>query len=199
VNQVVSALNLKVTPLPQEESKEGTAEQIVSGGLQITFTLPSLPNPHLNCTSLPAQLAQLGVLCTLPDVLQGLNATLTVGRVTTTAKASPPFDISALADNGSGVPSVGAATQGTPGGGGPLDLGAPSAALAGGGTSSPAAAGSLPNERIAVAPISLSSPIGIGLLLTVLALAVGSGFGLRRLTGALGAPPASACPLEDTP
>jgi hypothetical protein len=198
VNQVASALNLKITPLPQQVSNQAPSAQVMSGGLQIAFSLPSLPNPHLSCTSLPAQLAQLGVICTLPDILQGLNVTFTVGRVTAAAKAAPPFAIS-LGGSGPDLPAVGAADLSAPAGGGSVDLGgAPSAAIPG--TATPTSpAGSLPSERVAVASISLSSPITLGLALTVLAIAVASGLYLRRLTGALGAPPPGQCPLEDAP
>ena len=196
VNQVVAAINLKITPLPKQESNQGTASRVMSGGLQITFSLPALPNLHLSCTSLPAQLAQLGVLCTLPDILQGLNVTFTIGRVAASATASPPFAVS-LGDTGPGLPAVGAADLSSPSGGGPVDLGASPLSAVPGSASSASPAGSLPSERIAVAPISLSSPIGLGLALTVLAIAVASGLYLRRLTGALGAPPPGECPLEE--
>jgi hypothetical protein len=196
VNQVVSALKLKITPLPENESKKGTTEQIMSGGVQISFALPTLPDLRLNCTSLPPQLAQLGVLCTLPDVLKGINATFTIGRVTATAIAAPPFDLSLLGQDGP-LPSVlGASASDLGGGGGLASLGA-GAASVGGTSATPGTAGSLPSERIAVAKVSLSSPIGLGLLVGLLAIAFASGLFLRRLTGALGAAAPVECPLED--
>ena len=199
VNQVVSALKLKITPLPQKESKKAPTEQVMSGGLQISFVLPSLPDLHLNCTSLPPQFAQLGVLCTLPDVLKGINATFTIGRVTATAIGAPPFDASLLGGESPGLASVLGATASDLGGGGGLaSLGSP-ATSAGGTSSTPGTPGSLPSERIAVAKVSLSSPIGIGLLVSLLVLAFACGLFLRRLTGALGTAAPVQCPLEDGP
>ena len=199
VNQVISALKLKITPLPQQETKQAPGEQIMSGGLQISFVLPSLPDLHLNCTTLPPQLAQLGVLCTLPDVLKGINATFTIGRVTATAIGAPPFDLAALGQEGPGLPSVlGASTSDFGGGGGQASLGSPVASV-GGATSTPGTPGSLSSERIAVAKVSLSSPIGLGLLVSLLVIAFASGLFLRRLTGALGAAVPVECPLEDGP
>ncbi|MBV8385621.1 MAG: hypothetical protein JO155_02390, partial [Acidimicrobiia bacterium] len=186
VNQVISALKLEITPLPQKESKKAPAEQVMSGGLQISFVLPSLPDLRLNCTSLPPQLAQLGVLCTLPDVLKGISATLTIGRVTATAIGAPPFDLSALGQDVGGLPSVLGATASDLGGGNSgLTLPPPNTIGATGSTGP--SAGSLPTERLSVAPISLSSPIGLGLLVSLLAVAFACGLFLRRLTGALGA------------
>ncbi|HZU78891.1 MAG TPA: choice-of-anchor P family protein [Acidimicrobiales bacterium] len=197
VNQVVSLLDLKITPLPQTETNQAPAEQITSGGLQISFSLPSNINLSLNCTSLPSQLAQLGILCTIPDVMQGMSFTFTIGRVTAEAIAAPPFAISVDQAGLGLLPGVGA-TAADSGSGGPLDLGLPGATT--GATGTPAGTGTVPNQSIRhAAPVSLSSPIGAGLLIGLLAAAALVGLGLRRLTGLLGAPAADDCPLEEAP
>jgi hypothetical protein len=197
VEQLVSAINLKITPLPQSETSQAPAEQITSGGLQISFSLPSNLSVSLNCTSLPSQLAQLGILCTLPGVLQGMSFTFTVGRVSAQAIAAPPFDVSLdqsspglLSDLGTAAPDTGT--------GGPLDLGVP--AVTPGPSTAAAGGATVPPQSIRHAsPVSLSSPVGVGLLLGLLAAAVLIGLGLRRLTGMLGAPAADHCPREEKP
>lgn len=187
INQIVSAINLKITLLPQTETNQAPAEQITSGGLQISFSLPQDLSLHLTCPTLPAQLAQVGIICTLPGLLQGLSYTMTIGRVTAEAIAAPPFAIPVdegtlglLSGNNS---SLGASS---------LDLGIPSVP-----TSATPVPAVQPQGLRHASSVSLSSPIGVALFLILLAVASLFGFGLRRLTTMVGAAPAADCPLED--
>lgn len=192
VNQFISAINLKITPLPETETSQAPTEQITSAGLQISFSLPQNLSVNLNCPTLPGQLSNLGIVCTLPALLDGFSYTLTIGRVTAAATAAPPFAISldqgglGLLDNGSTLSNSG------------VDLGQTS--LPGTSSALPVLNNSVPNQSIRrTSAISLSSPIGAGLLIGLLAAAMIFGIGLRRLTGMLGAVPTDDCPLEDIP
>lgn len=191
VDQVISALHLKIVPLPQSETSQAPAEQISSGGLQISFSLPSNLSLSLNCTALPSQLAQLGTLCTLPGLLQGLSFTLTIGRVSAEAIAAQPFALGVEQAALGPLPG----STGTGIGASPIDLGStPTAA-------SPSSAGApVPSQSLKkTAPIALSSPIGVGLLVALLAVAAALGLGLRRMTGLVGASALAQCPDEEVP
>jgi|GEM_PF-1069296 len=205
VDQVLSLLNLKITLLPQTQTSQAPAEQITSSGLQIAFSLPSSFNASLNCTSLPSQLAQLGILCTLPDVLQGLNVTVTIGRVTAEAVAAAPFasteasspsstgtESSAPSSSGTTVPAFGIGSAAVP-------IPTPVSTSTGAGTGSTGEAPLPPQAIRRVSPVSLSSPTGAGVVAGLMVVAVLVGLGLRKVSGMLVAAPVASCPREEEP
>jgi hypothetical protein len=196
-NQLVAALNLKIEPLPHTETRQAPAEEVTSGGLAVSFSLPpNLTIPSLNCNSLPPQLAQLGILCHLPDELNGLHFTFTIGRVRATAIAAQPFPFVAGDLSGvTGATGTGPATGLIAGGG----SAAPSAGALTGTEPAPATAGAARSGSGVgtINPISLSSPVTAGLLLALLALAVLLGANLPRLARTLEEPVAVTCPGEE--
>lgn len=208
VGQLLSDLNLKVTLLPETQSSTAPAEDITSGGLSISFALPSSASLNVDCTALPSQVyEQLGILCDAPQDLQGLRLTLTVGRVTAEAVAAPPFASSVgttPTPAGSSAPTgvlagdAGLSGGGLPSGGGVLPTGSGSVPSGPGPVTTPGAASRPSSGALAVA---LSSPVTVTLLVGLLALAALVGLGLRRLVGRLGsgAAIATACPLEEAP
>jgi hypothetical protein len=199
VNQLLSSFNVKITPLPQSETHQDASEQITSAGLAISFAVPSSLVLTVDCTWLPTQLSQLNALCHLPDELTGLNFTVTLGRITASATATPPFGDTLGAATGS---DTGGGDAGLTGGdlgstaSSSLDLGAMGGG-AGAGTTGPAPATG--NDSLRVSPVSLSTPIGAGLVLFLLAVAAGVGVALRRMVRLIEAPDAAACPNKEVP
>jgi hypothetical protein len=211
VNQFISAFHLSITPLPQVETSQAPAEEITAGGLKISMALPPDASVNLDCSalnSLPSQfsqLQQLGVLCTLPGFLQGSSLTLTLGRSTATAIATPPFPVDLGGSGGTGV-------LGNVGGPGTAAGVAASMSTLSGGSASPSLAGtpvttpsagrspSSTGALGALTPAALSEPVKAGLLVSLLILAAIAGAGLVRMTRHIpDLPPASNCPLEEGP
>jgi hypothetical protein len=208
VNQLISAFNISMTPLPETENNQAPTEQITAAGLKISLALPPDASVNLDCSALPSQLSQLGVLCTLPGFLQGSSLTLTIGRATATAIATPPFPVDL---GGSGPLGGDTGLLGTVGGS------ATAAGVAASlstlpATSSPSLAGTpvTPSEPStspakigalgSITPASLSKPVKAGLLVSLLILAAIAGAGLVRMTRYIpDGPPASNCPLEEGP
>ena len=210
VNQFISAFNVSITPLPQVETSQAPTEQITAGGLKISLALPPDATVNLDCSalnSLPSQfsqLQQLGVLCTLPGFLQGSSLTLTLGRATAMAIATPPFPVD-LGGAGTGVlGNVGGSgtLAGVAASIGSLPTGSASPSLAGTPVTSTPSAGKSPSTGAlgALTPAALSEPVKAGLLVTLLILAAIAGAGLVRMTRYIpDLPPASNCPLEESP
>lgn len=205
VNQLISAFNISMTPLPETQTNQAPAEEITAGGLKISLALPPDASLNLDCSSLPSQFSQLAVLCTLPGFLQGSSLTITLGRATATAIATPPFPVDL---GGSG--DLGGGLAGTLGGSGTaagvaasmstLPAGSESPSLAGTAiTPSPSGSGSSRGTGLgALTPASLSEPVKAGLLAWLLVLAAIAGMGLVRMTRYIpDGPPASNCPLEE--
>ena len=204
VNQIISIFNLKITPLPQTQTSQAPAEEIKSGGLQVSFAIPPSASLSIDCSILPAQLAQLGIVCHLPDVLQGATFTATIARVTATAIATPPF-----ANPPAGpLPSLGS-TQGAPAASGAVPAvpsSGSSAYSSGAGNTQLAAttpqvagtpsSGATPSGSRPLSLITLSSPVKAGLIGWLLVVALIMGAGLRRLGLFLEDAPPTACPLE---
>lgn len=204
VNELISILNLKITPLPATETSQAPTEQVTSGGLKVSFGLPSQTTLTIDCGILPPQLAQLGILCHLPDQLQGLNFTATIARVTATAIATPPFPLPTIPSGLPPVSPTGVSTGLTA----PSPITAPpSLPPSAASTSTPAVnptvapvnqpaapVGRLPAGLI---PLSLSSPVKAGVLGSLLALALIIGLLARRMSVALDDPAPTACPLEE--
>jgi hypothetical protein len=217
VNQLISALDLKITPLPQTVTSQGTVESITAAGLLITLNLPANENTSLNCSALPAALSQLSVICTLPGELQGATVAITIGRSTATAIATPPFVIPALTTPPSSsvlgltTPSSSSVTVPTLGGGSGTD---DSTSNSGGSGTSPAVAPGSPSlaepspspanlitkpaSLAGLNPISLSSPVTGGTLVFLLVLAALISAGMIRAGRHLEDPPiTSICPLNE--
>ncbi|HWE57287.1 MAG TPA: hypothetical protein VG435_17405 [Acidimicrobiales bacterium] len=216
IQQLASLIQLKIKVLPQTETSKAPAEQITSGGLQVSFALPANLDANLNCSALNAlgPLSQLSVLCTLPGLLQGASVTLTLDRVTAEAIATPPF--------GSSLPGSSVSTPPLPVSGSSPSLGNPSAslpaaistpsgaavsasgpALAGNPTpvaqsgSPPTTAAALPSAPTNLVSASLSSPVRAGLVFFLLVLAGLAGGALVRMVKTIDAPLPMPCPLED--
>jgi hypothetical protein len=201
VNQVISALNLQITVLPQTQTSVAPAEEISSGALSISFALPPNLNVNLDCSALPAAIySEIGIVCDAPQELDGFKFTLTLGRVMAAATATQPF-ADALVPSGlalaspltpptttlpftnSSFPTQSGIAETTP-------TVAPT-------PTSTTPAQTAPHRLLGLVPVSLSSPITAGLMILLLALAAAVGIGLRRMASSLGAPPPEHCPLED--
>lgn len=209
VNQFISAFNVTMTPLPVVESNQAPAEEITAGGLKISLALPSNASVNLDCSALPSQLSQLGVLCTLPGFLTGSSLTFTLGRATATAIATPPFPV----DLGSGplptdsglLGNLGTSSTAAGVAASISTLPATSSSPSLAGTPVPTASAPAPRSNRpggtlgAITPASLSKPVKAGLLVSLLILAAIAGAGLVRMTRYIpDLPPASNCPLEET-
>ena len=206
VQTVISALGLSVTALPEAVTTNGPAESVTSAGLQLKLALPSSETTSLDCSFLPSALAQLGVLCTLPGLLQGANITITIARVTSSAIAAAPFDLTSGLPAGPGPTISGPPSDGS---GFPTDV-APT-----GNSPSPAPTAEGPSlaqspdisrpsqsplaAATRLSPISLSTPLKSGLVAFVLLMAtlIGAGaiWGGRRLDGQSGT---DNCDSEET-
>ena len=212
VASIISALNLKITALPQVISTKQPAASVTSGGLQITFALPSQLNLNVDCAALnalPQALQQVAIICTLPGLLTGANVTITLARVNAQAVASPPFDISGLSSQPSSAPST--AVPVTTGSSAPpvsTSSGAETGVLPGGGGGTTSGLLTTPTgpapqvaEPAASAPptqqVALSKPVGSGILIGLLLLAALAGGVLLWTSTLLEAAPGAACPLED--
>ncbi len=213
-NQLISTFHISMTPVPQTETSQAPTESITSAGLKISMALPSDLSLNLDCGSvIPAQASQLDVLCTLPGFLQGASLTITIGRATATAIATPPFPVDLgglggggntglLGDTGGSATAAGAAAALQSGG----DTGSASPALTGtavpgstgGATTAPLPSGSH-GTLGALTPVDLSHPVGVGLLVFLFILAGVAGAGIIRMGRQINvAPPASVCPLEES-
>jgi len=194
INELVSVLNLKMALLPQTKTNQGAAETITSGGLSVSFSLPSNLSLSLDCNSLGSEFAQLNILCQAPNELEGLNFTFTLGRVTASALATPPFSVALPMGLGSlPIPT-------SPAGAGLATgvSGSPFSGTEPGSTITPTAAAAPARRSAGLLPVSLSSPVGADLLAVLLAVAIAFGLGLRRLaTGMALAKPDDSCPLEE--
>jgi hypothetical protein len=208
VNQLIAALNLKIVPLPVDETRQGTVESISSGGLRLSMALPSSASTTLDCSALPSQLSQLSVLCTLPGELQGATMTLTLARSTATAIASLPFNLGG--GTGGGIPPVTVPVSLPTSSGGSGQTSSPSSttgqaatttgqgpSIAGGSTAPTTSAGNGSSGLGSIAPVSLSRPVKAGLLIFLLVLAGAVGAGLVRMGRHLEDPVADTiCPLD---
>jgi hypothetical protein len=198
VNQIISALNLKITALPQTQISQAPAEQITSAGVSISFAVPQNLSLSVNCTSLPSALAELGAACHLSDELAGLNFTLNIGRVTAQAIAAQPFAVAPLQTD-LGLP--GTVTSPSFNSGSLLNLGlVPTVPTTSSTTPAPAAtapAKTSPHPLLDILPVASSSPVTTGLLILLLALAAAFGLAFRRITVGMGGAASDACPNEE--
>jgi hypothetical protein len=212
VNQLISTFRITMTPLPQTETSQSPTETITSAGLRISLSLPTDLSVNLDCGSIiPSQASQLDVLCTLPGFLQGASLTITIGRATAMAIATPPFPVDLgglggggggtglLGDNGGTATAAGAAAaiqSGSDTGTATPSISAPPTTSGSAPTTAPAPS---QNSLGALTPVDLSHPIRVALLVWLLILAVAAGAGIIRMARQLDvAPPESVCPLEES-
>jgi hypothetical protein len=200
VDQIVSAINLNVSVLPETQSSTAPTEAISSGGLSISFTLPSNLSLSLNCKSLPTTISELNLLCHVPDELQGLKFAFTLGRVTASAFAAQPFSVPSVAPLG-GLSIPIASTPAFSPGVSSSTSAVPASSLSPSTTTPPSSTQAPPAFIPRVLQlVSLSSPIGASLLILLLLAGALFGFGFRRFATRTGrAIPADVCPLEEEP
>ena len=229
ISQTVSALGLQMTEFPASQTQNGASFTTTSGGLSIKISFPASAVSlleQLGTTIAPLFPSQAAIIPTLPGLLQGMTLTVTLGRATASASASPPFDDSfnpaaaggfgagtatdAASGAGAAVAAIGGDTgsssTGSPGSAASPDLatasgGSGSASpapgtTAGGPASSSGSAGGLPATLV-----SLSSPLSAGIVVFGLLVAAGLGLGLWRVARLLLPQDAgSVCPLgQDNP
>ena len=206
VNGLVSSLNLKMATLPESETRKAPAEQISSGGLQISFAIPAALNLSLNCQMLPSQLQQLGAVCDAPQELQGLSFTVTIGRVSALALSAPPFSTSLPFSSGASPPAQSALPVELPPGPSPIP-GNPAVAavsppastgtvpLATGGA--PAQPGPVAPRGLSLARLATSTPVQAGMAFFLAVGVLVASTALRRMRRLLYRPLAAPCPLED--
>ena len=210
VNQLISTFRITMTPLPETETSQSPTETITSAGLKISLSLPTDLAVNLDCGSIiPSQASQLDVLCTLPGFLQGASLTITIGRATATAIATPPFpvELGGLGGGGTGLLGNTGGSGTAAGAAAAIQSGSDTGTAAPSLSASPVTSGTAPttapavshNSLGALTPVDLSHPIRAGLLVWLLILAVATGAGIIRMGRQLDlAPPESVCPLEES-
>jgi hypothetical protein len=199
LSQVVSALGLTVTELPSTQQANGAGYTATSGGLSISIDPPSSAAPLLEqAASVLAPLfpAQAAIIPTLPGLLQGATLTITLGRATATADASPPFTSTftpppATGASGPTGNSGGPATPAAPVGTGAASVTSSSGSstlASSGGATRPALSTAptpyhppRPSSFVPAAVVALSRPLGAGIAAAGIAVTLLAGFGLVRL------------------
>jgi hypothetical protein len=202
LNPLLKALNLEIHTLPTTTAGSGSQYNVVSGGLVITYTLPSTLTNLIS--TLWLKLPSIG-LPSIPSFLKDGFVTMTVGGATANVNAAPAFvppaDVPVTGSTPGALPA--SSTSGSSGSTGATGLG-------GGGTSSPALAASpaalAPTRQRSTTSQLPLTPIGFfkGLrLLAVLLAAVGSillAGGLVKLsTDVLDPKAVTVCSLEGGP
>lgn len=190
LSQTVTALGLRVSEFPSIQTQSGASDTVSSGGVQIEITPPSSVAPVLE--TLASKLAplfgtQLAIVPTLPGLLQGATLTITLGRSTASADASPAYNITpppvqttspstvpaSVTPGSYTAPSSGTPTRtetipgtpasGTPPGASPSLATSPEA-------SAPVVTPTESTPHLATVPIDISSPLGVlALVLGILA------------------------------
>jgi hypothetical protein len=201
LHQTITALGITVTIVPSSETHNGASESITSGGVRLDV----VPNPalvaalvgqlELLLAMIPGIPASLNTVTTLPGLLQGSSLSITLGRATASANASPPFSSvftppppsTPVASVATAVPSsnsttatgiVPASGSVTPAGGSPVA--SPSLAPVTGPVATTSPSGGAP-PRLLGTPIDLSSPIRAAEVILALLAAAAAGYGLWRL------------------
>lgn len=215
ISQVISGLGLTVTELPSSQTPNGAGFSATSGGIAITIDPPSGAAPILEQAA--AQLApffpsQAAIIPTLPGLLQGMTITITLGHVTASADASPPFSMTFTPAPFAAPPAAtGSSTGSFPvatGGGGATSTSGASPTLAGTGSVPSVASGTGgPSTPVSQSPvgslsqpttslIALSKPLGAGPVVLGVLVTLLAGAGLWRLGRMLlPADVGPACPL----
>ena len=214
LSQVITALGITIKEFPSSQSQDGAGYTTTSGGLSVEIVPPSSAAPLLEqaaSTLSPLFPGQAAIIPTLPGLLQGLDITLTLGRATASANASPPFNDSfnpppfptatgsgttgATSSGGTAIASGSGAVPVASGGGTvPVSTGSgsssgPSLATTGGATAAGTGAAPGPATAASAVPVStgpatlvdLTTPLGAGTVLLGLLAALGLGYGLWKL------------------
>jgi len=193
LQQVVSALDIKVTELPSIQTQNGASDTQTSGGLQIELTPPSVLATTLETAMAPLAPyfpAQAAIVPTLPGLLQGGTLTITIGRATASADASPAFNFTfvppplatspgiSTSPVTSGAVVTPASSSSTPPASSSPSVAPTVGATPTGVTSTP---GSTSSPAIVATPISLSSPLGAAAVVLGLLATAAIGYGLWRV------------------
>ncbi|MDQ2754770.1 MAG: hypothetical protein M3R71_04385, partial [Actinomycetota bacterium] len=155
VQQEVTALGITLTTLPSTQTQNGAADAVTAGGVRlevrpnpalVTTLEGALQNPPVSTLLAAAVPSQLAILTTLPGLLQGIDVTITMGRVTASAAASPPFNSTftptpPVAGTTSGVTPVVDTSGSSPGSAGSAGTPPSLGTLAGGSAGTPSVAG----------------------------------------------------------
>ena len=222
ISQTVSALGLKITEFPASHDQNGATYTATSGGLSIRLSFPAAAASlleQLGQALAPVFPPQAAIVPTLPGILQGMTVTITLGRATASVSASPPFSDSfnpsgfgagGVTGGGGLAPGTGsgsaAVASGTGSGSSGLAGSAASPALATAGTartatgpgagSTTGAGGQGSAASLPATLVSLSSPIGAGVVVLGVLAATALGYGLWRVARLLLAQDAGpVCPL----
>lgn len=204
-SQVVSGLGLTVTEFPATEAANGAGFTATSGGVSIEIDPPSSAAPTLEqAASVLAPLfpAQAAIIPTLPGLLQGFTLTMTLGRATASANASPAFSSSFTPPPNSSTGLTTPGVTGSTGGSAPVastpavSTGSP--AVTGASTtpsgSQPSTSGSVAAPPAAL--IRLSTPLGASAVVLGILATLAMGFGLWRVARMLlPADSEPVCPL----
>ena len=192
LSQVINGLGLTVTEFPVSQTINGASGTVTSGGLRIGIDPPAALATTLETVFgklAPLFPPQAAIIPTLPGLLQGATVTITIGRSTATANASPPFNTgpvtpppvstppSTPSNNGVSTPAVN--IRGTPG------HFIPGSSTPGSGSP---AFGNMPTSQsnsqptqLSTKPIDVSSPLSTGALVLAILGTLALGLGLFRL------------------
>jgi hypothetical protein len=218
IGELIDALGIKITQPAATQTQNGASDTVTSGGLQISISpLPQLVSllEQFGTLIAPAFPPQAAIIPTLPGLLQGATLTLTLGRATASASASPPFDDSfnpppgGSGDTGSTAGTPGSpGIPGTPGTPGTFTPSASAISPSGTGTGAPGTSTSLASTPSSTSPssssssslpaalVNLSTPLAAGVIVGGLALTALVGYGLWRLARMLLAEDTGpVCPL----
>jgi hypothetical protein len=190
LSQVISGLGLTITEFPATQEAKGAGFSASSGGVSIGINPPSSAAPTLEqAASVLAPLfpSQAAIIPTLPGLLQGAKVTITLGRASASANASPafvsnftppPFTAPPASSSGGSVPISSA-------GGSPVSATSPGAVSTGGNTLQNSGGTNTGGNSTASLPppslISVSSPLHPGPVVFGTAIALLFGFGLWML------------------
>ena len=196
LQQTVSALGLRVTEFPSSQVHSGASDTVTSGGVQVEVIPPAGAATTLEAAAAllaPYFPSQAAIVPTLPGLLQGATLTITIGRSTASAAASPPFNSSftppPLPTTPATTIAVPSTTPASPSSvippsssGGQTIPGSTTPVVVTPGVSTPGsvvAPSSTPASTPFVAtPISLSTPLGAGLVVLGLLATAALGYGL---------------------
>lgn len=190
ISQVISGLGVTITEFPGTETAKGAGYTATSGGLSIGIDPPSSAAPLLEQAGsalAPLFPAQAAIIPTLPGVLQGYTMTITLGRSTATANASPAFSTNfnftppPLPSTGSNLPIATVPT--TPAVSATVPVVSTPVASSSGQTPTVATepAAQAPAVAAPAALISLSKPLSAGAVAAGVLAALVFSYGLMRL------------------
>jgi hypothetical protein len=208
LNAVLKAMNLQMHTLKTTSSVNGSQYNVVSGGLVITYDLPTTLTSLLSTLWLKLPFSKIGIP-QIPGFLQNGVVTLTIGGATANVNATPAYI--PPPDTGVTPASPGAPIASTPG--------APSLAPSDTSTGTGASPGSVSSPSLAATPAALApttkrptttglplSPIGffkglkwLVVLLAIMGTIVFAGGLVKLSTDVLDPKAVTVCSLEGGP